>query len=492
MPKSFPKSKNLSRVKSFFRSDSPHCRRSLKLPDLIYICGKMLDVAVYLLFLALVFFILQKDAEKKYCALFLGILLFPSCIWIIDKPKLLIQHVFLYTFLCYELALNANIVKDALAKFPLKIPLFLILASFCATILTTQGLKPKEFYALARYILDLYGYLIAAYIVGCRINIESVMKKLYWPLIILGFLGVFEGLAHLNYPYNIICSAFPGYDGFYGLGSAINGSDSWRTRTFLTTTYPTAYGTLLCGIILFYIPNLKQLKLPSTRILLFCAIYAANLYLCGCRTAILCTGLALMFWLIKKWPVLPKIILIGAFCFGTVLYGASVVGHFSQETRGSSLQLRQQQLIFSVVQIANRPLFGNGLSYLTKHIFETDQYGERIRDPEIMGMESILFPKLINYGFVGLFTYYLFCAWMFFWFYSKRDQHPTAISGYLIIFAVTIFFTLSGNMGNASAYIYLILGLIMGNLVSTQKAQAEKEKTELLAEETAGEDIESE
>lgn len=454
--------------------------------DLIYIYGEMLDVAVYLLFFALLLLLLQNEAEKRYCALFLGILLFPSCIWIIDKPKLLVQHVFLYAFLCYELAKNANVVKEALRKFPLKIPFFIILASFCATVLSVEGLKPKEFYQLIRYILDLYGYLLAAYILGSRVNLESVMKKLFWPLIVLGLLGVFEGLTNTNYPYKIICSAFPGYDGFYNLASSINASDSWRIRTLLTTTYPTAYGTLLCGIILFYVPNLKQLGFTSTRIVLFCAVYFANLYLCGCRTAILCTGMALLFWFIKKWHILPKIILVGAFFFGSMTYGYHVIQHFSQESRGSSLQLRQQQLLFSIVQIANRPLFGNGVSYLTKHIFETDQYGDRIQNDEILGMESIVFPKLINYGFVGLFTYYLFCAWMFFWFYSKRNLHPGAVSGYLITFATTAFYTLSGNMGNASAYIYLILGLLVGNLVSAQKAQAEKNETELPAPKTTG------
>lgn len=450
----------------------------------------MTSILVYLLLFYLVFKILYQDTEVRFVALFLGIVLFPSCVGIIDSPQVSPRHILLYSFLAVEFLKNYSDFRYALRKFPMRIPLGIVLLSFIATVLTTEGANPKAFYQLLRYILDLYGYFIAAYIIGTRIQVEDVLNRLFWPLMILGFLGIFEGMLNANYPYKIICSAFPIYDGFYPLSSSISASDSWRIRTLLTTNYPTAYGTLLCVFILFYLPHLKKLDYPKYLVVTFVLVYAANLYLCGNRTAILCCGLGFIFWISRQWHVAFKIFAIGLVAIGTTIYGYQVVAHFSQESRGSSLQLREQQLFFSVSQIIDKPLFGNGVGYMTKHVFETDQYGDRIRNDEYMGLESIVFAKLINYGFVGLFTYYLFCLWMTIWFYSKRKLHPQAATGYLLTAGATLFFTLSGNMGNASAYVYLILGLVMGNLVSLKEAQEEEEESYLLAQESTAKDIE--
>ncbi len=49
-----------------------------------------------------------------------------------------------------------------------------------------------------------------------------------------------------------------------------------------------------------------------------------------------------------------------------------------------------------------------------------------------------------------------------------------AISGAMEIFAMTLFFVLSGNMGNASAYTYLIIGLLTGGILSSEEAEQEE------------------
>lgn len=436
----------------------------------------MISAVVYIIFLGLLFILISRDKEDRYCALFLGIVLFPSCIWTIDSPKMLVQHIFLYTFFAIEIVKNFPEFKRAIQEFPLKIPLLLIIISFICTVYTTQGLNPKEYYSLLRYVIDLYGYLFAAYLLGRKADSKTILNKLFIPLLILGFCGIFEGMFNANYLYKYICLAFPHYDGFYDLASDINACDSWRIRTLLTTTYPTAYSTLLCGLILLYIPNLKEIEKKNYLKVLLVAVLLINLLLCGCRTGMVCAGAALAFFIVRKWPILVKITIVVALVFASFLYAQKVIENFSQENRGSSLQLREQQLIFSIIQIANKPVFGNGVSYLTKYIFETDTYGDRIRDDDIMGMESILFPKLINYGFAGLFLYFLLCGWIFVYFYKRRHLHSMASTGYLLIFAVTVFFIMSGNMGNASAYIYLIIGLILGNIQKLEKSSEDIDK----------------
>ena len=450
----------------------------------------MISVLVYILFAAILFILLMNDTEKRFCALFLGTVLFPFCIWIVDSPKISPQHILLYSFFAVEFFKNFPFFVSKIKEMPIKIPLLLTLLAFCCTVFSNEGLHPKEYYALARYFTELYGYVIAAYLIGRKVDISEILRQLFFPLLILGCLGIIEGLINMNFPYKFICSAFPGYDGFYNLQTDINASDSWRIRTLLTTTYPTAYSTLLCGIIILYVPLFRNFDISKYWKIFFYIVFFANLYLCGCRTGMLCTGIAVAFWIVRKMHIIVKITIIFALVLSASFVLQKTIDNFSQETRGSSLQLRQQQLIFSLVQIANKPLFGNGVSYLTKYIFQTDAYGDRIRDDEIMGMESILFPKLINYGFVGLACYLLLSGWIFFYFFRRRELHPMTQSGYLLIFAITLFFILSGNMGNASAFTYMILGVLMGCTQTLEKkSNAEENKPKKIKAETAQQDI---
>lgn len=452
----------------------------------------MISIIVYIIFLGLLFILISRDKEDRYCALFLGIILFPSCIWVIDSPKMLVQHFFLYGFFVIEIIKNFPEFNTALHEFPLKIPLTLIIISFICTVYSNQGFNPKEYYSLLRYILDLYGYLFAAYLLGRKTDLDIILNKLFVPLLILGLCGIFEGILNANYLYKYICLAFPGYDGFYLLSTDINACDSWRIRTLLTTTYPTAYSTLLCGLILLYFPNLQHIKRKNYTKFTFVIIFIANLFLCGCRTGMVCAGIALVFFIVRKWPIIVRLSLVVTLIFASFMYAQKVIENFSQENRGSSLQLREQQLAFSFLQVVDKPIFGNGVSYLTKNIFETDAYGDRIRDNDIMGMESILFPKLINYGFAGLFFYLLLCSWIFVYFYKRRNIHSIASTGYLLIFAITAFFIMSGNMGNASAYIYLIIGLALGKTQMLEKSSADIDKTKEIESKTTGKDVRSE
>ena len=450
----------------------------------------MISALVYLLFGAIWFVLLMNDTEKRFCALFLGTVLFPSCVWIVDSPKVSPQHILLYSFFAVEILRDYPFFIRSIKEMPIRIPLLIIVISFCCTVYTNEGFNPKEYYALARHIIELYGYAVAAYIIGRKANISEILRQLFFPLLILGCLGIIEALISTSYPYKFICSAFPNYSGFYDLGGDINVRDSWRIRTLLTTTHPTAYSTLLCGILILYVPLFRNFDISKYWKLFFYVIFFANLFLCGSRTGILCTGIALSFWIVHKMHIVMKMMIVFVLVLSASFVLQKAIDNFTQESRGSSLQLRQQQLIFSLVQIANKPLFGNGVSYLTKYIFQTDAYGDRIRDEEIMGMESILFPKLINYGFVGLACYFLLSGWIFFYFYRRRELHPMAQSGYLLIFSITIFFILSGNMGNASAYTYMILGVLMGCTQTLEKeSEEEEDEPKKIESDTAQQDV---
>ena len=450
----------------------------------------MTDLLVYIVFFVALFFIIYRDKEDRFLALFLSTIFFPASVGFIESPQLTPRHVFLYTFFAIECLKNYNSFKVSIFKLPFLLPLSFVLISFILTILTTEGFASKAFYQLVRSFLDLYGYLIAGYLIGLRINLELSLQKAYWFLIAFGLLGIIEGVLHLNYIYPMICSAFPEYDGFFGLGQSVSFRDSWRIRTMITTDYPTALGTLLCVITLLYVPFLKKKNFSLLKIGFFVFVYFLNLYFCGCRTALVCTGAALLFFFVKKCHIAIKFFLAFICSVACILYAAFVIKSFSVEGQGSSLQLRERQLLFSIAQIADKPLFGNGMGYMKKYIFETNQYGEVELDQDVMGLESIIFSKLINNGFFGFGMYMLFNAWMFIWFYRKQKVNTAAYSGYLIVFASTSFFLLSGNMTNASAYVYIVLGMLSGVLVTEQETQTEENPTDKFPEKLGEENVE--
>lgn len=436
-----------------------------------------MTIVVYLLLSTLLFLVIAKKTEIRFSAFFLGMMIFPSCIWIIDSPKIEPFHLFLFSIFGMEFLFNYNDFKQNLKSFPFIIPILLVSISFVMTVYTNEGLDLGKYYTMVRNFFDIYGPLIIAYIVGKRLKEDSVLEQIYWPLLILGFLGIIEGLIQENYPFQIICSSFPYYNGFYSLNEPIQASsDIWRSRTLLTTCYPTSFGALLCALIFFYVPQVKE-KLSRKKQNLFYAIYFLNLYFCGCRTAMVLVAVAFLYMFIQQQKIVFKVVSVVLIVFGVVILGHYVIDYFSIEGQGSSLQLRQSQLLFSINAILDKPIFGNGVGYMNDFIFEKDSYGNTIMEEGIMGLESILFLKIIDYGLFGLCSFLLLCGWIFFWFFKRRNKFPEAESGYLITATTMGLFYLSGNIGNISALSYALIGLLAAE-VKNKEELLENEETD--------------
>ena len=428
-----------------------------------------MSAAVYLLFFTLLFLVISKKTETRLSAFFLGMLIFPACIWIIDSPKIEPFHCFLFSIFGMEFLLNFKDFKRNVKTFPFFIPVLLVFFSFALTVYSNEGLDLGKYYTMARIFSDIYGPLIMSYIVGKRLKEDAVLDQLYWPLLILGFLGIIEGLFQANYPFQIICSSFPYYNGFYSLNGPIQASiDTWRSRTLLTTCHPTSFGALLCALIFFYVPQAKE-KLSSKKQCFFYAVFLPNLYFCGCRTAMVLVAVAFLYMFTQRQKIFFKTVFAVVIVFGIVIWGHYVIDYFSVEGQGSSLQLRQSQLLFSINAVLDKPIFGNGVGYMNDFIFEKDSYGKTIMEEGVMGLESILFVKIIDYGLFGLCSFLFLCAWIVFWFYRRMKKFPEAESGFLITATTMGLFYLSGNIGNISALSYALIGLLAAEIKNKEE-----------------------
>ena len=444
-----------------------------------------MSILVLLLFFGILGIIYYGDSQKRFMAFFAGTLLFPNVCLFVKNPSISPQHIILYTFLAIECLKNREEFLRGVFRNPLVIPLGLSVASYTCTALFNGGLLSIDMYYGVRDIVDTFGYLIAAYIVGKNNDIHEFAKSIYPFIVICCFFGIIEGLLNANYPYKFINSAFPHYNGLYNLNSDISLGQSWRIRTCFTTKHPTAFGTFLMTMFLFYLPYIKKEVIPFSKLLLILGLLAVNIVMCGSRTALFCTLIGVALYIADRFSILVKIATIGLIILSfTAILGVIADNFKGGQGRGSSIDLRTQQLIFSIVTIDKSPIWGNGNKYASHNLFEENDAGQmRVEDSSGMdmgGLESVVFTLLIDRGFVGLISYYLLLFWIFWLFYRYRNRFSERDDAFIIVGAGILFLTLSGSIGNSSAFLFSILGLQLGNFVQEKEKQEDEEDANAL------------
>lgn len=447
-----------------------------------------MSILVLLTFFGLLLVMIYEDSEKRFFTLVAGTILFPTTALFTKNPSISPQHVLLYAFFFIEFWKDRENFNESLFKNPLSVPILLILFSYVATAFFNSGIASKDMYYGIRDCIDTFGYIMAAFISGRKIQLDQFAKTLYPFVIAICIFGIIEGLLNANYPYKFINSAFPMYEGLYNLNGDVGLSQSWRIRTCFTTKHPTAFGTLLTTLFLFYLPFIHRQVIIRSKLLILLALLIINIVLCGSRTAIFCGIIGAALYIFDRFSILVKIAVIGIIGLSFSLILAFMLANFQQggQGRGSSLDFRTQQLIFSVMAIENSPIFGNGNKYTANNILEENDKGEKRAEDssgqDMGGLESIVFTLLIDRGAVGLISYYLLLLWMFVILLKNKKNYPEIHGGFTIVFAGTAFLTLSGVIGNSSSFLFLFVGLQLGYI---KQLQVQEEQEEIPAIEKA-------
>lgn len=423
----------------------------------------MSTAIVYVILFSLLTIMVVGSSKARFLALFAGIVIFPLGVSFLQSPTVRPQDLFLYGFLFVVCLKERQYIWDDFKAFPLKIPLLLILLCHILSVYFNEGFKVKQFYACTREFIELYGYLFAAFVTTRRSSLTSILKGLYSFTVVLCILGIFEILLQGDYPYTYICRAFPIYSGYHSLDTIVSCIRDYRIRAMVTTAHPTAYGTLLCCLFMLFVSQWNKPQWEKSRLIILYLLLAVNLFISGSRTGMVCAILGAFLIFLHKRSIILKIALVGICFFLSVAYVNIVIDEFSKESQGSSLSMRQQQLLFTFFQIQSSPIIGNGTGF-TKNVFDYDEEGRPINDADIGGLESIVFKTLIDYGFVGLAAYYLYDICLVVWFYRRRREAWAGPLGYQIVLISTLFFTLSGHIGNNTAFAFLIEGLLIGRL----------------------------
>ena len=423
-----------------------------------------MSIVVLLFFFGLLAYMFLTDTQGRFLALVMGTVLFPTTALIIKNPSVSPQHIFLYAFFFIEYFKDRGNFNKSIFNNLLIVPIGISAISYVFTAIYNSGIASKDMYYGIRDVIDCFGYIYAAFICGRQVDVYEFAKKLIPFAIVVCIFGIIEILLSDNYPYKIINAAFPYYEGSRDLNATMNLTEHWRFRTCFTTKHPTAFGTLLMSMFLFYAPYFKKVGVEHKKIILVLALLALNLFLCGSRTAMLCSAFGVGLYIYFKLKPFMKILIAGVFIFSFSAMLAILLQNFKTNTEhgGSSLDFRTSQLLFSVATIYNSPILGNGNKYTSHVIFAEDSRASDSSGNDLGGLESIVFSLLIDRGFFGLFSYYLLLIWMFVLLFRYREKLHRISGGFALIASGSLFLTLSGTIGNSSSFLFLFTGLQLG------------------------------
>lgn len=416
-----------------------------------------MTVVVLLVYFVFLGVILLDKYERSFMALLIGTIFFPCCALFTESPSISGQIVFLYVFLFRAIVFDTIDVKKTVFENPASKFVGFIAVGYVVT--TIFNFSAQNAYYALRDMIDVYGYLIAAMFAMKKMSWQFVAKKLYWVIIFLCVYGLVEAATCTNLIYKYINLSFPGYDGWYNLNGSVCASEGWRMRTIVTTKHPTALGTLLTVLFLFYALSAKEKIISFYKTTLILGLLLANVYMSGSRTALFCIGVALLYGYMKNRGILMKFLCVGLLIFSSTYIVAYTVEHFLDNKEGSSIVLRMNQLLFSIDKIKESPIWGNGSNY-TAHQIKDE--GVRFDDDDefIGGLESVLFVYLIDRGFLGLLTFYAFFIFLFLRL-RKSQRFRKESCPETIVIGIVLFLSMSGLIGNNTAYCMLFLGILI-------------------------------
>ena len=421
-------------------------------------------------FLIYVFFTTQ-DANVKLLTLLGSLVIFSGGMYFTLTPVIAPMHIPLYGFLAYALVLKKSHFSEELSAFPLKMGLSLLFITFLLSGFFGSGGGIHGAFTAIRFFLDSYGFILVAYLIAYQCDYKKITDMLYWPILIFCAFGFIEAVLKYNYVYAILMDSFPEYSGLLEKGNPnLNFHDSWRIRTSITTMHPTTLGALLTMLFILYLPRVKERVYKNYFLM---AVLALAIYLSGSRSAWVCTAMYLVFYIVKSQSALVKMFFLFFLLVGIGYVGHSFVESFSADDQGSSLDMRQRNLLVCLVSFAGSPIVGHGFNYMSNLVERYDN-GSFVDG----AMESVFFNLMVEQGTLGLLSYFgfvLLCLLMF----HKLKQYDSTIAeiGSGITMMITIFSLMSGTLGNLHSMSYIFVGACLGMLCA-KKEEAEENVVE--------------
>lgn len=395
-----------------------------------------MNIILVLLSLICAYKIYMSIGEARY-NWFIGSMLFLySYVVILEHPHFGAHRLFVVAFLL-SLIRNNEICWESLKNNPLFKYLVFYLIILILINLNSPYLTPfyKIYKPVMRFV-DTYMVIMLGYYGVNNVNIAN--RKLALFLIIVTIYGFFTYISSSD-PYRLIMGDEKDYYADYFFGD--------RRRVAATWSHPIAYG-LICAIF-FYLYQFYS-DIGNKKLLLF--LLVASVFICGSRSALLVwliIGSIMMFFVISRKQAIQFFLLFSVIAVSLPPVQekisdvvASIQG--ADNTAGSSMDMRDQQLFASLGVAAQFPITGGGLDYIQEQMdFGSDDW---VDTDGFYGFESYFYVLVIERGFVGVLLELFIVLAISITFWRMRNNKASCYLGLGILWGFVIFALITGPL----------------------------------------------
>lgn len=339
-----------------------------------------------------------------------------------------------------------------------------------------------------KHIFGLIYYISYAYIAYTIYNNEKGIvlfsKIMIFSAFVMTLYGLFCYLTTSN-PYLSILENLTGKKIIGGLEMERGGLTG---RVQSTMSHPLTWAGCCGLLLLFFLEDFAKIK--SILKYLLISLLGINIFLSGSRSAILALFVGLIFlfiWKKKNMKMILSLIFVAILLISaiylipplqqykglfesTIFFWDENIAK-SNEMKGSTIYLRQMQLLGSLEMIDGNFLFGLGHGYVDYYVSNNGPH------PILFGFESLVYNKLVEGGLIDLLLWFF----VFFTLFNsvkkinKRLQTKQDISilkTYVVFFFV--YSLLTGFMQAFLCFIIIYVVLIKGIIIKGNKVETIK------------------
>ena len=352
-------------------------------------------------------------------------------------------------------------LKHEIKTFPLKnISIVILLIYFLVALGDNRISIPESIIRPITYFIKTYLYLFVGYtLVKSEKNWNRTARTLLQIFSIFAIYGVVTWILQTNPWYDFTSQV-------YGQETVWGESDrGYRTTSFLNNAI--AYGiVMVTGTFTIW---LYYQKYANRRNLILLVIIVANIFLANSRTGIVSFALAIVLYIILYNGLSGRTIL----SFMGVCI-ALVVAYFSMDfirpvmdsvidlittggnnTKGSNMELRNDQLATSLIYFREAPFLGHGIYYYSETIFP--RLGSF---SGLAGLEGYGFRLLIEMGGFMIVAFIVYVIRFVHTAIKGRKINKQWSSVVIAQFIAFVFYLMAtGDYGNVFEYCFILIGI---------------------------------
>lgn len=371
-------------------------------------------------------------------------------------------------------------LSEQIKQFPLrKISIAILIIYFLISIFDDRLSVIETFTRPIIYFIKTYLFLFVGF---CLINNNRqriyAFKVLLIILSIYAIYGIFTWIISRNPWYDGVAKIYLSGEGIW----ADVQERGYRVNSFLSN--PIAYGLIMgIGSLSLWLFCKEHSKKINT---IFLGIIIFNVLLSNSRTSIIAFGIGIILFLVLYLGISLKMIstfiLFYIILFTLYINVESIQSMINpvidifitggNNTQGSNVELKNDQLATSLLYFYDSPFLGHGINYFRENIQE--RYGML---SGLAGLEGYGYRILVELGVFMLIAFIIYIINFIRITVSYYKQNKMIASILISQFIAFIFFIIAtGDYGGVFEYAFIIIGVNLKWLISSQNVSIIKYK----------------